>query len=165
MASPGNSALAYNLEAYEPQQERVRNPELRVVKTPKHYLATLATPKNIAILLIAVGIFCAMIFNNAKLNEITRQISTHNNDLQLLQSEYVQLQSQLEAKMSLRTVAELAESELGMKRLGEYQTEYIYLYQQDRIETALGGTGTLGAQMKVALNSAVEKVKEYILNR
>ena len=165
MAMPGNSALAYNLEEYEQQEPKVRAPQLKVVKTPKRFLTSLVTPKNVCMLLVAVGIFCAMIFNNAQLNEITGQISAQSKDLQLLQSEYVQLQSQLEAKMSLRTVAELAENELGMKRLGEFQTEYICLYQQDKIETSAAYTGGISIKMKTTFNSAVEKLKEYIVNR
>lgn len=165
MAYAYNTSSARDLSVFEgnAQPKRLRKSELKVVKTPRQFLASAITPKNMCVFLMAVTVVCLMVYNYVCLNEVTEKINEYSRELTALRSNHVIMESRLGSELSPRTVAERAENELGLKRMDKYQTEYIYLYHEDRIEVLEEEkAGSLGERAKNAFNSAIESIKEYI---
>lgn len=163
-----NTSSAHVLTEQDDQRgpKKLQKEDLKVINTPKQFLASAATPKNICIFFMAVTVVCLMVFNNVRMTEITGQINELNAEMKVLGNEYVKLQSLQGSSLSPRAVAEKAENELGLKRLDKYQTEYLYLYHEDKIEVS-GENANKGGdiQAKYAFNNAVETIKEYLASR
>ncbi|MDL2233585.1 hypothetical protein LJC63_08440 [Ruminococcaceae bacterium OttesenSCG-928-L11] len=159
-----NTSSAYDLSAFEAQEKPVqRKQELKVVRSPKQFLASAFTLKNVCLFMMTVTVITLMVYNYASLNEVTGEINDLTSQLTALESNYVKLESEASAQMNPRIVAEHAENELGLKKADKYQTEYIYLYHDDKIEIAgQAKEAGLGESIKVALNSAIQTIKEYI---
>lgn len=166
MASAYNTSSAYNFSYYEAQLEnkkRLDKEELRVVKAPKHFLVSLITPKTLCVFAMTVTLICLMVYNNVCLTEVTGEINELTNGISELHSENVRMQSEIKSLVSPRSVAQIAENELGLKRLDKYQTEYIYLNREDKVElTEISPSMGVFGQVKAAFDSFVRGVKEYI---
>jgi cell division protein FtsL len=168
MAYATNTSSAYDLSAFEEGKapKRLRREDVKVVKTPKQFLASIVTVKNLVVFLMAITVVCLMVYNNVCLTEVTGQINALNDEMTELTSDYVKLQSKQGSTMSPRAVAELAESELGLKRMDKYQTEYIVLYHEDKIEvTEDPSAESLGVKAKLLFTSAISAMKEYMAAR
>jgi cell division protein FtsL len=167
MAYATNTSSAYDLSAFEEKApKRLHKEDVKVVKTPKQFLASIVTLKNLIFFLAAITGVCLMVYNNVCLTEVTGQINALNAEMTELASDYVKLQSKQGSAMSPRAVAELAESELGLKRMDKYQTEYIVLYHEDKIEVSEDSSSeSLGVKAKLLFTSAINAMKEYIANR
>lgn len=168
MAYAYNTSSAYDLEAFESQQQepkKLRKEQLQVVTTRRQAIASRINAKSISIFLITVTVVCTMISNYVHLNEITGQINTLSSELEILQSEHVQIESKVGSSLSPRTIGERAE-EMGLQRQTKSQTEYIALYHEDKIElTEEAPSMSLGEKLKINLNSVVGSIKEYIAER
>ncbi|MDR2933180.1 MAG: hypothetical protein LBV27_08755 [Oscillospiraceae bacterium] len=166
MASAYNTSSAYDFSAYEVGQSSKRNADgerLRVVRTPKQFIASVVTPKTFCLFAMAVTVICLMVYNNVCLTEVTGEINELTSDIAEMQNENVRLQSERNSLVSPRSVAEYAENELGLKRLDKYQTQYIYLYHEDKIEmTEAAPKGSIVDQVQHTFNTAVDTIKEYI---
>jgi cell division protein FtsL len=168
MAYATNTSSAYDLSAFEADRapKQLRREDVKIVKTPKQFLASVITVQSITIFLFAVAAVCLMVYNNACMTEVTDQINQLNGEMTKLNSDYVKLQSQQGSTMTPRTVAELAESELGLKRMDKYQTEYIVLYHEDKIEVSPEQqAGSLGVKAKHLFNAAIATIQEYMTAR
>jgi hypothetical protein len=168
MAYATNTSSAYDLNAFEAAQspKRLRREDVKVVKTPKQFLATVVTVKSLTGFLIAVAGVCVMVYNNVCLTEVTGQINALNAEMTRLTSDYVKMESQQGSAMSPRAVAELAENELGLKRMDKYQTEYIVLHHEDKIEVSeVPASESIGVKAKLLFTSAMNRMKEYIAAR
>jgi cell division protein FtsL len=167
MAYANGTSSAYDLSAFEEKApQRLRKEDVKVVKTPKQFLASIVTVKNLIIFLLAITAVCLMVYNNVCLTEVNGQINELNDEMTRLSSDYVKLQSKQGSAMSPRDVAEFAESELGLKRMDKYQTEYIVLYHEDKIEVSEDKSSeSLGIKAKLLFTSAMNAIKEYIAAR
>ena len=132
-----NTSSAYNLSAYETAGKKTA-PQLNVVgkRLPKQTLAVAFSPKVMCAFAIVVTMLSLLVYNQVRLTETTAQINSLNKEIKVMQAENVRMASSLEATVSLRSVAEQARDQLGMERLDKYQTEYINLYQDDKIVLA-----------------------------
>jgi transcription initiation factor TFIIIB Brf1 subunit/transcription initiation factor TFIIB len=102
-----------------------------------------------------------MIYNQAQLNMLTREMAALDKEMQMLKSENVRMSSQLTHTNSDIELERMA-VELGMEKRTEYQTKRIYLYAEDKItraEIAREPTGFEAA--KLALMSLLSQFKEY----
>ena len=167
MAAGYNDTSAYDFSRFarqpEPERERAQKPALRVVRASRQFLVSAVTPQNICLALAAVVVACLIVYNYVRLNELNGRINALSRELTVLQSNHVIIQSELGASSAVRIIAERAESELGLKKLDKYQTEYLYIYKEDRIETAEmpESKGTF-LRLKVAVNGWIDSFKEYI---
>lgn len=162
-----NTSSAYDLSEFEdaPKKKPAESPKLKVVKNRKNKPASVLGPGVVCAFAIIVALISLMIYNHVKLNELTNEINELSHELKVLQSDSVKMTSSLESTISLRKVAQLAE-ELGMQKRDEYQTERIYLYQQDKIErTAAAPKATAAESTKLAVTSFLSRFKEYIGER
>jgi len=164
VAYASNTSSAYDLTAFEERAVPKKNTKgnLKIVKTSRrqHFLATLVTPKSFCLFMMVVLSVCYMVYNYAMLTELNNSISRYETELKNLNSNHVKMQSQAGSSMSARTIAQYAENELGLKLMDKYQTEYIYLYQEDRIELAQEPPGE--ARVNQSVRSAIDSFKEYL---
>lgn len=119
----GNTA--YDLSRFEPKEERSHQPKRR--RKPKYRLRQ-DLPRVIAMLMVmtvAIGIFGYMLYSRVQIAELSNQISAAKSELSEAESEYDYLNMQVQSKTSLANVEEYARNELGMKKLDNYQVEYI----------------------------------------
>lgn len=166
MAYNTSSAHVMTEQDHQGGPKKLRKQDLRVVKTPKQFLASAVTPKNVSVFLMVVTVVCLMVYNNVCLTEVTGRINALNAEMTRLSSEYVKMQSQQGSSLSPRDISEKAENELGLKRLDKYQTEYLYLYHEDKIEVSEEQKEKgAGVQTKYAFNNAIEAIKEYLASR
>lgn len=164
MASSYNTSSAYDLSVYEAGRPINSSSErYKVVKTPKQFVASLITPKTVCFFAMAVTVICLMVYNNVCLNEVTGEINELAREMAEMKNENVKMQSELKSIISPRSVAEYAEHELGLKKMDKYQTEYIYLNHEDKIElTNASPKAGFIEGAKHTFNSAINVIKEYI---
>ncbi len=159
--------LAYDYTLFEgnaaPRRRERTKPELRVVRAKQAAFSRAFSPQVLSTFCIVVTLVSLIVYNQVCLNEVTGDISTLDAEIARLESDSVRYASLLESTVSLRAVAEQAESELGMSRLDPQKTVYVSLYEGDRIilsqtqETAAAPSGGLLA----AAHSFLTGVKEY----
>lgn len=156
------ASTAYDLSAYTALPKEKPKPDLRVVRTPRRALAAAFTPKVMCAFALVVTLMSLIVYNQVCLNEVTGEINELNNQLQILENEQIRYISELETAMSRQTVAQIAEEELGMVKLDQYQIVYINLYEEDRItpNTNIQESGETGIAAMVG--TAIDLVKEYI---
>lgn len=158
-----NSSSAYDLSAFQAAPKKQSKPQLKVVGTPRRMLSTVFSLRVFSMFAIVLTLVSLIIYNQARLNELTGEMNELSDQMHIFESENVKMLSELESTISLHTVAERAKSELGMERATKYQTEYIYLYSQDKIErTEPSSDPDTAGETKSALQTLVGRLQEYI---
>ncbi len=128
----GNTA--YDLSRFEPKEERSSSPKRH--RKPKYRLRQ-DLPRVLSMLMVmavAIGIFGYMLYSHVQIAELSDQISTAKSDLSQAKSEYDYLNMQVQSKTSLANVEEYARNVLGMKKLDNYQVEYITIREQQQAQ-------------------------------
>lgn len=124
----GRSNLAYqSLPEQQPKEQVIGKVESRRVEAIK-------PAAFIAMLLVITGLLVFLIFSMVRLNEVTSQINGMEAQLREQQSEQVRLSAQLESEMSLTSVENYAQQNLGLTKLNPNQVSYITLDSGNRIE-------------------------------
>lgn len=93
-----------------------------------------------AIIAVVVGI---IIHGQVQLAELNQQITQAQADLETSRSEYVQIQTRIDASLSTATVEEYARNVLGMSKATNQQKEYISLCDGDKAEIFAGDDNSL----------------------
>lgn len=166
-----NTSSAYDLSEFEDALKKdseataLKSTEIKVVKNKRPTPASILGPGTVCAFLIIVALVTLMIYNRVQLNELTEEINQLSAELEVLHSENVKMTTSLEATISHPEVAKLAE-EMGMQKRTEFQTERIYLYQQDKIErTEAAPQKTVTDNAKLAVTSFLGRFKEYLGER
>lgn len=162
MASYNTSSAYAFTELESAVQKPAQKPEIKVVGKRRQLAASILTPGVLAGFAIVITLVSLMIYNRVQLNELTKQISSLSSEMEILQSENVRLGASLESTINPIEIAAMAEA-MGMQKRDEYQTERIYLYQEDKIERT-GDTPkqTAGENVKLAVTSFFVRFKEYL---
>ncbi len=155
--------LAYDFDRLERQYaasgavRAKQPPELRVVENRDAAAKSAMRGFMLALALVAV-IFCSILYNRMTLTELTTQIEHTEQQLAALQNENRLMKVELESKISLRTVQDIAENELGMAPAESYQIQYIDLGVGDHVMLAKA------PQLKLAdyIQKAYHSVLEYL---
>jgi len=122
------SNLAYDLERFEN-----RAPVITRVSTGKE--KSLSPFKVILVAILFVAMFSTVPYGKLIVNELNMQYSAANAELNELKSEGIRMQSELESKVSLKTIEEIAVTEYGMVKPDSSQVGYIKLNGENKIET------------------------------
>lgn len=130
-------------------------PELRVVEN-RGRRERAAFWKGAATFVLILGVVCAILYNNVQLTELTSQIEKAQSQLEALENDYRLMQVEIESSTSLRTVQEIAETELGMAKAESYQVEYINLGEGDRVVLARAHEPRLNDRIRHAWRSLLE---------
>lgn len=157
-----NTSSAYDLSAFEAAPKKQGVPEIKVVKNHKKTLTSAFNPRVLSAFAIVVTLVCLMVYNQVQLTEITGEINGLSKEMSELESDNAKKTSALESTVSLDSVKKQAQA-LGMQPRDEYQTRYIYLYQQDKIErTEVSPEPSGSEKAQLAVTSVWTRFKEYL---
>ena len=132
--------VAYNLENFvaktaEQQDKELKKSSLRMIEN-RRKAKVIAPVKVILTSAVALVISVIMIYSQVVLTELTSEVSFYENQIVDLDTEYVRLQSELEAITSIKTLEEAAETKLGLTKIDSSQVEYVNLTGGDEITVA-----------------------------
>lgn len=91
-------------------------------------------PMFIAMLLLGTLMVMCLVFSISEVYQSTNQIAQLESELEALQSEAAQLRLRLEEKNDVRTIEEIATTELGMVKEDSLQRRYVSLSDGEYIE-------------------------------
>lgn len=103
-------------------------------------------------------IFCFFIYTKVEVNEIYNEIASTKKNIELLTSENVRMQSELEAKMSMKNVEDYAENMLGLTKLSKSQIVYMEVQADSVVEVTPENESVF-----VTIRDKVNNLLEYIL--
>ena len=155
--------VAYNLENFtaktaEQHDKELKTRSLRIIKN-RRKAKVVAPLKVIFASAMAIVISVVMIYSQVVLTELTSEVSFYENQLTELDTEYVRLQSELEATTSIKTLEEAAETKLGLTKIDSSQVEYVSLTGSDEITVARTGGKYL---VKEYWDNFIEFIAEYL---
>lgn len=130
MAVNNRGTEAYDLSLFEPKQPKLvaLKPNKKVEKAQKRRNRVQAFFNAVLTLSVAamvVGVLGMMISSRVQLTEMNAQISAKEEELRVLQTEYVRITNELSQKTSAQNVQDYASGTLGMQKMEPYQIEYI----------------------------------------
>ena len=114
--------LAYDLEKFE-ETAPEKAPKIRVRRQRAEN--TGSAPKLIVTALAAGVLLLALIYGKVENTAIHSEIAAQTQYVNMLESENVRMQSELEEKTALKSVESYAENVLGMQKLDKSQIEYV----------------------------------------
>ena len=155
--------IAYNLETFAPKtaeqhDKELKTRSLRILKN-RRKAKVIAPVKIILGGALALVISVIMIYSQVVLTELTSEVSFYENQITELNTEYVRLQSELEATTSIKTLEEAAETKLGLAKIDSSQVEYVSLTGTDEISVAHTGGKYL---LKQYWDNFVDFIAEYL---
>ena len=124
--------LAYDLSRYE-TTSAAKEPR-PVIKARKTVHPAVGLPKVIAAILIGGALMCGVLYSRVEDSRLQNEITAQTKQLELLRSENVRMQSEIEGKTSLKNVEDFAEDILGLKKLDKSQIEYVQLNTDNVVE-------------------------------
>jgi cell division protein FtsL len=160
--SRANTSSAYELEEqHEGKREQERR-ELKVLKSRRFSPGTAITGEIVLAFMLIVTLASLIVYNQAKLNMLTKEMDALAQEMQALESESVRMSSQLSTSINDTAALKERAAELGMQERTEYQTRRIYLYNEDRITRTEQPEEPAGLETaKLALSSILGQFKEY----
>jgi hypothetical protein len=90
--------------------------------------------KGFLLAVCSLLLLSCFIYAKVEVNEVYNEISVAKKNNELLQSENVRMQSELEAKMSMKNVEDYAENILGLEKLDKSQIVYMEVQSDSVIE-------------------------------
>ncbi len=158
-----SAEVAYNLENFAAktgaeQDKELKTRSLRIIKNRRTEKGV-APVKIILTVAMVLAVCVVMIYSQVMLTELTSEVGFYENQLTELNTEYVRLQSELEASTSIKTLEEAAENKLGLTKIDGSQVEYVSLTGADEISVAHTGGKYLVEQY---WNEFVEFILAYL---
>lgn len=114
--------LAYDLSKYEDAAPE-KAPKIRIRRQKAEH--TGSAPKMIATTVAAGLLLGAVIYGKVENASVYAEVTEQNKAVEMLASENVRMQSELEEKTALKSVEVYAEDILGMQKLDKSQIEYV----------------------------------------
>ena len=142
-----------------------QRPQLEIVRAPKRTSSqarnemrrtSLQTAKILSVAVLLIAMLATLLYGRLKADELDREISSLNTQLEAAQSENVRLNMEIESVISLKNVEDYAQSQLGMVKMEANQIEYIDLSGDDVV--TLSGDKTVHKKV----GSRTVTVMEYI---
>lgn len=159
MARSSNAAYKYdyNFKRFEEKKETIQ-PELKVVEQRAAVESRNFTLKVIGyVTVFFVGVI-GIILNQSAITEVTMQISSKTTELENLQSEYRQMETELESMMALNNIEEVVTRDLGMSKLRDDQITYLKISEGDKVYTPEDDADSFLGKIK----AGIDKILEYI---
>ena len=138
-----SAEVAYVLENFAAktaveQDKELKSRSLRIIQNRRKEKG-IAPAKIILGAIMTIVICVVMIYSQVVLTELTSEVGFYENQITDLNTEYVRLQSELEASTSIKTLEEAAENKLGLAKIDSSQVEYVSLTGTDEISVAHTG--------------------------
>ena len=156
-----NTSSAYELEDFGEERVREEQPKLKMLKSRRQGRRAAVGGGVVFAFLMIMTLVSMMIYNQAQLNMLAREMAALDKEMQTLKSENVRMSSQLTHTNSDIELERMA-IELGMQKRTEYQTKRIYLYSEDKITRAEAEESSSHLEAaRLALMSLLSQFKEY----
>lgn len=121
-------SLAYDLSKYENAAPKLTSEEKTKIKVRKAKPETAGSAPRIIVLALAAGLLLGLvIYGKVENAAIHSEISAETKYVDILRSENVRMQTEIESKSALKSVEEYAVNVLGMQKLDKSQIEYLSL--------------------------------------
>lgn len=148
--------LAYDYSVYEPTPKREPEKRIQVKKTTK--VKTISASKSLITAIAALFLFCSILYGKVEMSRLYNESADSRNQLALLNSENVRMQTAIEGKTALKNVEIYAEEVLGLQKLDKAQIQYVELQKDNIIEVV----EKKNQNIFVAIKNWVGDVVEYI---
>lgn len=149
-----NTALIIEEEEYSYETE----PQKVIKKPNKHSRKQVRKANQVGVVICAVVVtilLFMLIYGKVQVSALYTQISDEKAVVEILQSENVRMQTEIEANMSLKNVENYAEDVLGLKKLDKSQITYIQIQNEDMVEV-VETEQNIFVILKEKLNNIVE---------
>ena len=150
-----NSNLAVKLPR---QEEQVRQPEIVKVPKVKPVSKPMSPVKVLLFLMVIIGLSFSVMYSRAQLNELGAKVNSDTKELEILKSENIRLQTELEEKISLKNVEEYATVELGMEKMDASQVEYVTLTSGNQVEITEESDSSVWQKIKNFFDDMMEYI-------
>lgn len=131
---------AYEVYRSENRQQENEQPRMRAVRGKKQALKLSAEKiKTIAVCVIMAGLTMGVLQSQATITELTSEIQTTKKALVNAQSDYNYLSGVMDSKTGLKSVEQIAASQLGLMKLDKSQITYITLESESTIRRPESG--------------------------
>lgn len=151
----GNNNLAYDLSKYE-DSEPETTPKIRVRRLKAENVGS--APKLIATTVAAGLLLGAVIYGKVENAAIHTKITNQTKYVEMLDSENVRMQSELEKKTALKSVEAYAENVLGMQKLDKSQIEYVSISNGNIVDIP-ENNDNIFVKIKNAFSNFVEYIR------
>ena len=146
--------LAYDLEKFE-EVAPEKTPKIRVKRKSEN---TGSAPKLIITALAAGLLLGTLIYGKVEHTAIHSEIAAQTQYVDMLASENVRMQSELEEKTALKSVESYAENILGMQKLDKSQIEYVSISNGNIVDIP-ENDDNIFVRLKNSFNDFVEYLK------
>lgn len=133
--------------------DRQRNISVKNIRNQK-----LVVVKGFLLAVSAMLLLSCFIYAKVEENEVYNAIAQTKEEIELRKSENIRMQSELEAKMSMKNVEDYAENMLGLTKLKKSQIIYMEVQSDSVIEVAPEEQSIF-----VNLRNKLNDLMEYIL--
>lgn len=114
--------LAYDLTKYEDVAPE-KAPKIKIRRLKAANVGS--APKLLVTALAAGALLSAVIYGKVENASVYAEVTAQTKSVEMLQSENVRMQSEIEEKTTLESVERYAEDILGMQKLDKSQVEYV----------------------------------------
>ena len=109
------------------------------------------------LVIIGTVIFFLSIYTKVQVTALYSQVADEKSAVEILQSENVRMQTEIEANMSLKNVEAYAEDVLGLKKLDKSQITYIQIQNEDVVEVT-----QTESNIFVSIKNKLDDIVEYL---
>ncbi|MGN0610106.1 MAG: hypothetical protein ACI4J6_12930 [Oscillospiraceae bacterium] len=152
-------SLAYDLSKYENAAPKLTSDEKAKIKVRKAKPEAAGSAPRIIVLALAAGLLLGLvIYGKVENAAIHSEISAETKRVDILRSENVRMQTEIESKSALKSVEEYAVNVLGMQKLDKSQIEYLSLENGNVVDIP-DNSDNLFVRIKHAFEDFVEYLR------
>lgn len=152
-------SLAYDLSKYENAAPKLTSDEKAKIKVRKAKPEAAGSAPRIIVLALAAGLLLGLvIYGKVENAAIHSEISAETKRVDILRSENVRMQTEIESKTALKSVEEYAVNVLGMQKLDKSQIEYLSLENGNVVDIP-DNSDNLFVRIKHAFEDFVEYLR------
>lgn len=150
--------LAYDLSRYEYQYREAEKQEKPVMKSNPKAAARVSVPKVVSSVLLIGTLLCCMLYGNVEQSRLYSDITRANKNVDILAGENARMQTEIEARTSVKNVEDYAENVLGLEKLGQSQIEYVELPTGNAVEIP-----ETNSNIFVTIKNKFNEIVEYLM--
>ena len=143
-------------EQHQHSVARQKKPNISMTRTAKK--SNISTTKVVLAAVSVLMLLFSVIYGKGETKKLYSENSDLNTKVEMLQSEKVRKQSEIEEKMALKNVEDDAENVLGLKKLDKSQIEYIKIQSEDVVQIPVEEQSFF-SKLKDALHNIVEYIR------
>ncbi len=92
------------------------------------------TTFDVLLCVLAVIMMLGLVVSSVQLSDVSREIRICKEEIEELQSDEKKLEVEMEKKLNLRNIEEVAKNELGLSKIEKSQIHYLSIVSDDKIQ-------------------------------